>query len=251
MTNLISLVNKRIMVTGASSGIGKATAILCSQLGADMVLVARNIEKLNETKSQLAYGKHVVIPYDLYDVENIAQLFDECIKNGSRLGGLVHSAGVCPNIPLPTLNYKKMLDIMNLNYFSFMELTKQYSKKKYSNGGSIISISSISSFVGTRGASVYCGSKGALDSSVKALALELLQKNIRINTVVPSYIDTDMYTTLEGIAGDEFKNNILKRQPLGLGKSEDVANAVTFLLSDASRFITGTSLKVDGGYTAQ
>ena len=144
-----------------------------------------------------------------------------------------------------------MIDVFNINYFSFIELVKQYSKRKYSNGGSIVAVSSISSFVGLKGSSVYCGSKGALDSSIRALALELAAKKIRINSVAPSNIKTDMLDSVVNIIGKESQDTMVAKQPLGLGYCEDIANAVAFLLCDASRFITGTSLVVDGGYLAQ
>lgn len=251
MINPMSLENKRILVTGASSGIGRAVAIQLSLLGAHVVLAARNEEKLRETISFLAEGKHTLIQCDLSRIEQIEKMMDDCISCGDKLDGLVHSAGACPVIPLKTLNYAKMLEVMKINYFAFMELAMLYSGKKYSNGGSIVAISSVSSFAGWKGASLYCGSKGALDSSVRALALELAGKNIRVNTVVPSNIKTGMYYAFAELSGEAWEAGIAAKQPLGIGESEDVANSVAFLLSDAARFITGTSLVVDGGYLAQ
>jgi NAD(P)-dependent dehydrogenase (short-subunit alcohol dehydrogenase family) len=251
MINPMSLENKRILVTGASSGIGRAVAIQCSLLGANVVLAARSEEKLRETMSYLPEGKHALITCDLSGIEQIEKIMDACIECGDKLDGLVHSAGVCPMVPLRNLKYEKMLEAMNINYFAFMELAKLYSGKKYSNGGSIVAISSVSSFAGLKGASLYCGSKGALDSSVRELALELAEKNIRVNTVVPSNIKTGMYYAFAELLGEEWEAGIAEKQPLGIGRSEDVANAAAFLLSDAARFITGTSLVVDGGYLAQ
>lgn len=247
----MSLENRRILVTGASAGIGRATAILCSKLGADVVLVGRNICELNKTLSLLDEGKHLLLAYDLSNMDNIERLMNECVDKGKKLNGLVHSAGINAIAPLGTLNYKKMLDVMQINYFAFMELTRLYSKHKYSNAGSIVVISSVSSLAGTKGTSLYCGSKGALDSSVRSLSLELVQKNIRINSVLPSYIKTDMYDAVADLAGEEAQDRIVSKQILGLGSVDDVANAVAFLLSDASKFITGSSLVVDGGYLAQ
>lgn len=249
--NPMSLENKRIMITGASSGIGKAIAIQCSKLGADVIIVSRTVKKLEQTLSMLEKGNHRLLSFDLFNIQNIKELMDLCISDGIKLDGFVHSAGILPIIPIANINYEKMLETMKINYFSFMEITKQYSKRKYSNGGSIVAISSVSSFVGWKGASVYCGSKGALDSSVRALSLELAPKGIRVNTVVPSNIKTEMFDAVQKLSGNESQELIVDKQPLGLGKSEDVANAVAFLLSDASRFITGTSLVVDGGYLAQ
>lgn len=251
MINPMSLENKRILVTGASSGIGRATAIQCSKLGADVVLCGRNSDELNKTYSILDKGNHNLFAYDLSDLDNIPKLMEDCANSGEKLSGLVHSAGINAILPLGSINYKKMLDVMNINYFAFIELSKQFTKKKFSDGGSIVVISSVSSVAGTKGTSLYCGSKGAIDSSVRSLSIELAQKNIRINSVLPSYIKTDLYDAVAELAGEEAQQRIVSKQVLGLGRGEDVANAVAFLLSDASRFITGTSLVVDGGYLAQ
>lgn len=141
---------------------------------------------------------------------------------------------------------------MSVNFYSFAELVKHFSKRKYNdNGGSIVAISSISSKVGARGLTAYCASKGALDSSIKAMALELAPRNIRINSVAPSMIKTQMYDGLLDVANnDKFEAELEKRQILGVGCPEDVAAAAAFLLSDCTRFITGTTLTVDGGYLA-
>jgi len=251
MINPMSLDGKRILVTGASSGIGRATAILCSRLGADVILVGRNMTKLKEVFASLDEGNHQILQYDLSDLNNIEKLMNDCVKDGRKLDGLVHSAGIGPTIPLGSINSKNMLEVMQINYFAFIELTRLFSKRKYSNGGSIVAISSVASMAGTKCTSLYCGSKGALDSSIRSLSLELVYKNIRINSVLPSYIKTDMYNAVVELAGEEAQERLLSRQTLGLGTPEDVANAVAFLLSDASRFITGTALVVDGGYLAQ
>jgi NAD(P)-dependent dehydrogenase (short-subunit alcohol dehydrogenase family) len=251
MVNLIDISGKRILVTGASSGIGRAVSVMLSKLGADVVLVARNYDRLNETYKMLDTGKHEIIPFDISEINNIVQLFNKACNNDMKLDGLVHSAGIGPIVPLQNIDYEKMQKIMTVNYFSFIEMVKFFSKRKYSNGGSIVAVSSVSSFAGWKGASLYCGSKGALDSSIKALAIELSDKNIRINSVVPSNIKTDMLENVVKLTGDDLIDKINVKQPLGLGNPEDVANAVAFLLSDASKFITGTAMIVDGGYLAQ
>jgi NAD(P)-dependent dehydrogenase (short-subunit alcohol dehydrogenase family) len=143
-------------------------------------------------------------------------------------------------------------NIMSVNFYSFIELAKQFSKRKNNdNGGSIVAISSISSKVGARGLTAYCASKGALDSAIKSMALELAPKGIRINTVAPGMIKTQIYDGLKEIVNNNnFEEDLKKRQIMGIGEPEDVAYAAAFLLSDASRFITGTSIIVDGGYLA-
>lgn len=250
MINPMDLTGKRILVTGASSGIGRETAILLSKLGAKLVLVARNNDKLRETLSKLDGESHSIISFDLLNIENINVMMDE-ICSEKKLDGFVYSAGIAPVVPIYSINYKRMMEIMTLNYFSFIEIVKFFSKRKYSNGGSIVAVSSVSSLAGWKGASLYCGSKGALDSSIRALAMELYSKNIRVNSVVPSNINTKMFSELTQFAEQSELDAIISKQPLGLGNPNDVANAIAFLLSDASRFITGTALIVDGGYLAQ
>lgn len=251
MINPMDLSGKRILVTGASSGIGRETSVLLSKLGATVILVARNEQRLKETYDMLEKGEHEYISFDISKLDELNELVEMLIKNNKKLDGFVHCAGICPIIPIQIIDYKKMQEIMTVNYFSFIEIIKYYAKKKYSNGGSIVAVSSVSSFAGWKGASLYCGSKGALDSSIKALSIELCTKNIRVNSVVPSNIKTKMFEESVQFAGNEAMEKIISSQPLGLGEPIDVANAIAFLLSDASKFITGTSLVVDGGYLAQ
>jgi NAD(P)-dependent dehydrogenase (short-subunit alcohol dehydrogenase family) len=132
-----------------------------------------------------------------------------------------------------------------------MEMIKYFTKKKYAAGGSIVGLSSVSGSVGVQGLSLYGASKGAMDSAVRSLAIELHSKGFRVNSVVPSNIRTPMYDAMQQINDADSVKKILAKQPLGLGEPGDVAHAVAFLLSDAARFITGTNLVVDGGYLAQ
>jgi len=250
MVNPMDLTGKRILVTGASSGIGKHTAILLSRLGAELVLVARNNERLQETISMLEGEKHTAVSFDLSNIDSIKDMMDKiCMEK--KLDGIVYSAGVAPIFPVQNINFKKMIDVMSINYFAFIEIVKFFSRKKYSKGGSIVAVSSVSSYAGWKGASLYCGSKAALDGSIRALAIELSNRDIRINSVIPSNINTKMFNDLTQFAEQEERDAIISKQPLGLGHPNDVANAIAFLLSDASRFITGSSLIVDGGYLAQ
>lgn len=250
MSHPMDLTGKRILVTGASSGIGRACAILAGRLGAAVVLVARDEQRLAETLGQMPGSGHASISFDLRDLEHYEDLFNRCAAD-QKLNGIVHAAGVGPAIPLQAVSLAAMREVMNINYFAFLELVKWFSKKKYSVGGSVVGISSIAGAAGWHGSALYSGTKGALDSSVRALAIELASKNIRVNSVVPANIRTPMYDTMVAVGGEEAAQKIEAKQPLGLGEPEDVANAVVFLLSDAARFITGTRLVVDGGYLAQ
>ena len=222
--NLLSLADKRILITGASSGIGKACAELCTKLGAQVIRVSR---RDNEC--------------DLTRLEKIGPMIAEVVAQG-KLDGLVHAAGVAPMVPLGVIDIKEAKAAFDVNYFAFLELMKHCTKMKARKPGfSAVAVSSVSSEVGWPGGAVYCGTKGALSATMRALALELAPKGIRVNAVCPSNIATPLHA-------DTLAASLAKDQPLGLGKPEQVANAVAFLLSDAAAFITGVNLPVDGGY---
>lgn len=251
MINPIDLSGKNILVTGASSGIGKSIAIFLSKVGANVIMAARSEEKLKETLNELEPGNHSYYLIDLNNLNEIEGMIDKICSDGRKLNGLVHSAGISRTIPIQYLKQDDLKNIMSINFYSFVELVKHLSKRKYCDGGSIVAISSISSKVGARGLSAYCASKGALDAAIRSLALDLTAKNIRINSIAPAMIRTQIYDGLVDIVNNkDFETDLKKRQIMGLGKPEDVASAAAFLLSDASGFITGTSMIVDGGYLA-
>lgn len=248
--NLVDLSGKRILVTGASSGIGRACAILVSQLGGSVVLTGRRFDALGETLRQMEnQGRHLIHPCDICDFAAIAEL----VKQGGKIDGLVHAAGVGPMCPIGFVDEEHVQHVMRPNYFAFLELMKHYSKaKNRADSLSVVAVSSVSALAGWGGGVVYCGSKGALSASVRSLALELAPKGIRVNAVCPSNIKTPMYeTSVEDVNDTESEKVIIAKQPLGLGVPEQVASAVAFLLSDAASFITGVNLPVDGGYLAQ
>ncbi len=252
MFNPMDLSNKNILVTGASSGIGKAIAIYLSKLGANIIMVARDENRLKETYDELEAGNHSYYLMDLNNLNQIGSFMAKICSNDLRLNGLVHSAGISVTTPLQYLKLSELSNIMSINFYSFIELVKHFSKRNYhEDASSIVAISSISSMVGARGLTAYCASKGALESAVRAMALDLAPKKIRINTVAPGMIKTPIYSDLKEIVNNsDFENELKERQFMGLGSPEDVACATAFLLSDASKLITGTSLTVDGGYLA-
>jgi NAD(P)-dependent dehydrogenase (short-subunit alcohol dehydrogenase family) len=252
--NPMDLTGKRILITGASSGIGRACAVMASQLGASCVLVARNEAGLSETLALMNTEvslRHSFALCDLTDLDSIISVFDNSIQNG-KFAGLVHAAGICNAVPIAFQSAKEMQMAMALNYYAFLEMMKIISKRKYFEKGSVVGVSSISASVGWKGGVAYSGTKGALSASIRSLALEFAEKGIRVNGVQPSNIQTPMFDALAAeMNSEEGMNELLKKQPLGLGRPEDVAAAICFLLSDAANFITGTNLVVDGGYLAQ
>lgn len=245
MKNPMELTGQRILVTGASSGIGKETAILLSQLGADVVITGRDVERLDLTYNELSQGSHVQIPFDLNDFDGYGELFKQIRNSGEKLTGLVHCAGIAKVIPIKVVSYQNIIETMQVNFISFMELVKHFSKKTNSSGGSIACISAINAHYPQKCMSVYAASKGALEMAVSSLAVELFDKDIRVNSVVAGPIRTEMAQQNEDTLGEE--SNIVGRQLMTIGEPEDIANMVAYLMSNASKFITGRNVYVDGG----
>lgn len=251
MINPMDLTGKTILVTGASAGLGKETAITLSKLGANVIAVARNAEALKETVSLMDGTDNAYYVFDLKKIDEIEALVKTIVAEHGKLEGLVHCAGIATMRPLKMTTYEFLHDMMLVNFYSFVELTRVYSNKKNNNGGSIVVMSSIASQSGDKSKTAYCASKAAIDGAVKVLSKELASKNIRVNSIVAGFIKTDMYEQYIEQAGEDLANDlILNRQFLGFGKPVDIANAIAYLLSDASEFVTGTGMVVDGGYLA-
>lgn len=246
----MEFINKKILVVGASNGIGKETSILLSKQGAKIIMIARSQERLNATSELLGGNGHRFYSYDASRIDGIESLVKEIIRDNGAIDGFVFCVGMRSRCPINMISFESADKIMKINFFSFIEFVKCISKRgHYNKGLSIIAISSVSSIVGHKGVTIYSATKAALDSSVRCLAKELSNKKIRVNSIIPSQIETSTYSELKGAdVSTNDGDNILARQFLGLGTPADVANTVKFLLSDESKFITGTSIRVDGGY---
>ena len=246
--NPLDFSERKILVTGASSGIGQATAIYLSKLGAQIVLNGRNEERLNSTLLQLAGKRHQIAIADLAVEEDLSSLFEKIVSDGVKLNGIVHCAGIPFVMPLQCLTKKRLSKVMENNFFPFVELVRQYAKKKYSSGGSIVCISSILSVQPRAYEAGYIASKAAINATVTSLAFELAKKGIRINGILAGNIMTEMAKkTLQEYDNKEHLQNVIDKSLLGLGEPDDIASVCAFLLSDMSRFITGRNIYADGG----
>lgn len=238
------ITNKVILVTGATSGIGSQVVKSIIQMGGKVVVSARNIEKLEAIKSEL--GENIIqnIPCDLTKEEEIEFLANE-IKT---IDGVVHCAGLVTPYPIRYLSFEKLNETMHLNFYSSVALIGFLDrKKKLQKGASIVFISSISSQFPHKGGSAYGASKAALETFSKVVALEYASKGIRSNCVSPGMVNTPLYEKASEDASHETMQAHIDKYPLGIGQPEDVANAIIYLLSDASRWVTGTNIILDGG----
>lgn len=252
MDNLVNLEGRRIIVTGASSGIGKKTAITLSGLGAKLILVARREDKLQETISELEGEGHTYYCADLGVVGDIESLVKRIVEEQGKVDGLAYAAGVPSSVSLMQSKPEKVQKVFDVNFFGFLEFVRQVCRKgNYNEGMRIVGVSSIASVAGDKAHLVYSASKSAMDSAVRCIAKEVAEKGICINTVAPAMTATELYEKYLDRYGEDSGSNeeLLKRQYLGIAKTEDIANAIAYLISPAARFITGIMLPVDGGYT--
>lgn len=245
MENIFSIKNKKILVTGASSGIGRQIGITCSALGGEMILTARNEKRLSETSTQLTGLNNQTIVADLNIDDQINTLADQC----PALDGVVLNAGLVKIMPLKYFKPKSIEELFFVNIQSSMLLINRLIKtRKLNPKASICFISSIASMKSTPGNAVYSATKGAVNSFSRAIALELAGKQIRSNAILPGFIDTDILS--KDIVNKENLETHKKNYPLGrFGKPSDVANLAVYLLSDASNWMTGSLLTLDGGYS--
>ncbi len=248
MYNPFTLENKTILVTGASSGIGKATAIECSRLGAKVVVTGRNEERLNQTLAELEGEGHQAIVGDLATDEGVNTLVEQCPK----IDGLVNNAGATVTIPVQFINRENLEGLMQVNTVAPILLFQRLMKaKRLGKGASVVFTASISGLCcAVLGNSLYSTSKAAIGGFVKNAALELAGKNIRVNAVCPGMIDTHILDA--GVVGaDDLERERQKYPMKRFGKPEEVAWSIIYLLSDASSFTTGSTLVMDGGFTLQ
>jgi NAD(P)-dependent dehydrogenase (short-subunit alcohol dehydrogenase family) len=237
---------KTILVTGASSGIGRQTAISISEMGAAVIITGRNETKLAETSALLKGSGHQVLIADLLSEKERNDLVEKL----PQLDGIVHSAGVVKPFPIKFINTEKINETLNINYeIPVLLMAGILRKKKLNAKASVVFISSVASKHPYKGGALYAGSKAALEAFSKVLAQEHAAQGIRSNCISPAMVKTAMFDVFEQGAGEpEMVEAVMRQYLLGVGNPEDVANAVIFLLSDAARWITGINITLDGGY---
>ncbi|MCT7498044.1 SDR family NAD(P)-dependent oxidoreductase [Aliarcobacter cryaerophilus] len=249
---MIKFNGENILVTGASDGLGKAICLLLNSLGANVIGIARNESKLEQLKEEMAYKeKFSYVIRDLsIDIDELPNLVSKIAKDYGKLTGLVYAAGKLELLPIKALDSNSIDSLYNVNFKSLLMTTKGFTDKRNSlENSSIVYISSISSILGIKGMISYSTSKGAINSLVKTLAVEVSNRKIRVNSILPGHVETNMTLQNKDANSKEYLNELETMYPLGLGEPEDIANIVTFLLSDKSRWITGQNIVVDGGRT--
>ena len=249
MTNPLDFTGKQFLITGGSTGIGKETAILLSNFGAKIILVSLFENELQEAISALKSEGHFYYQYDLNNVDGIEPLMKEIITTHGAFDGFIHCAGIAEVRPLKLSNYSFMQRVMNINFFSFVEISRCITKKNaFNKGMNIVGVSALGAFLGNSTKTAYCSSKAAMNSATRCMAKELSSKGIRVNTVAPGVTKTRMFDDFEGMEMDSDESRaIVQRQYLGICQPVDIANSIAFLLSDMSRMITGSCIVVDGG----
>lgn len=237
------------LVTGASSGIGKATAILLSQCGARVVLNGRDEVRLRQTLSELQGEGHLMSVASLESVDQTADWVKQVLDKSGQLAGVFHCAGMELIRPARMIKQAQLNDVFGSSLFAAFGIAKAMSAKNaIMDSGSIVFMSSVAGSTGQVGMTAYSASKAAIDGLVRSLACELANRKIRVNSIAAGAVHTAMHDRLTKGGGDEATLAYAQSHLLGFGHAEDVAQAALYLLSPASRWVTGTTMVVDGGY---
>lgn len=243
--------NQIYIVTGASSGIGEATALSLNELGATVIGMGRSIERLEKMKTKCKYPENMFLePKDLTeDIGELPNYIKELKDKYGKFSGMAYCAGMSGVYPLKILDYEKAMKVFNINYFAPVLMTKGFVDRRNNigRGASCVYISSMDAKICTRGQSIYSGSKAGLAASIKAISKEVSGQGIRLNCVLPSIIKTPMtsnnFVNLTGVTEDMQKDSY----PFGWGEPNDVANMIVYLLSDKAKFISGQNYIIDSG----
>jgi NAD(P)-dependent dehydrogenase (short-subunit alcohol dehydrogenase family) len=249
--NPMSLEGRTILVTGATSGIGRATAVYVSKLGARVVASGRNEARLNETLDMLEGEGHVGRLFDLAALDGIVPWLKALCAEVGPLNGIAHCAAVQATRPIQAINPAFVSDVLLQNLGAALMLAQGFRLKAcHGSPASLVYVSSSAALKTAPGNVVYASSKGGIVSAVKGLGVELVRDGVRVNAVAPAMIDTPMTGQFRAILSEENFKRVIDMHPLGLGEPDDVAAAIAFLLADTAKWITGSILCVDGGFLA-
>ena len=249
-TNLVDFSGKQVLVTGASSGIGRETAILLSRLGASIVATGRDPAALQQTLEFLQGDRHAAEAFDLSKVNEIPDWLLTLAQKHGRFDGVAHLAGRHEACALKMAEPEFVANLFQINVAATIALVRGFRHRKVRHEtSSVVLVSSVAALIGEAGISTYAATKGAIVSLTKSLAAELAREKIRVNCVSPSLVKSELLDRLQqNVAPEQFKK-LEAAHLLGLGQPIDVANAIAFLLSDACQWMTGTNLVLDGGYS--
>jgi NAD(P)-dependent dehydrogenase (short-subunit alcohol dehydrogenase family) len=248
MSSIPRFNGRRILLTGATGSIGQATAIQLTQAGAHVVLTARDSVKLAKLAETLPADRVSLAPYDLTQADGIAAWMLGMAEKDGPFAGLAHVAGIYAIKPLRVVNADFCNTILHMNVTTGIMLGKALRQKAcHIDGASFVLVSSTASVMRGGGNVAYAASKGAVTAAAKAMAHELLRDKIRVNCVVPAMLDSDMLDSIRNLVPPESLAAMIAEQPLGLGRPDDVAHAILYLLSDQTHWMSGTALQIDGG----
>jgi NAD(P)-dependent dehydrogenase (short-subunit alcohol dehydrogenase family) len=246
--DIFSLANKTILILGASSGIGRCVAKICSDFGATVILHGRNRNRLQETLDQLSNSGHMLFDKDINDIDFESKLTD--LVQNIQLQGIFFAVGIHKFTPIRTIKIELVNEIIDSNFISAVKIIKFIGKIANENNPlSAIFMSSVASISSEIGINVYSASKAALNTLIKSSAKELIMKSVRLNTISAGFVNTEMFEGILKNFTEEQSKVLLSKHSLGVGTPEDIAYLTLYLLSDASRWITGTNIVVDGGAT--
>ena len=225
---------------------------MLSQLGARIVLTGRRRDELHITKTQLTSGDHVVEAFDLTEPESIPEWVQDVTSRCGPLHGLVHAAGIRTTMPLRGLTVASLQETFRVNVDSAAMLVKGFRQKGcHTESASIVLLGSVAALAGSPGTAAYSASKAALIGLTRSLAVELAREKIRLNCLCPGMVDTGMTNDIRRALSDDMFKALVSQYPLGLGTAWDVACGAAYLLADSSRWMTGQTLVLDGGFSAQ
>lgn len=252
--NPFSLDSKVVVISGAASGIARQCAISCSKMGAKLILLDLNEEGLKETMTMVDRPEdHYWASVNLLEYDSVSEIIKDAVAKTGRINGLLNCAGISTTNLFKLTKPEELDKFFHVNVYTGYFLTQEVCKmgNLSKEGGSIVFFSSVAGNFGEVGKSTYGMTKAALLNLAKHLACELSKKNVRVNSISPGAIETPINMNLPHMKDPEKRAVLEAQHLLGLGKTEDIANACIYLLSDASRWVTGTNLFVDGGYTVR